>query len=65
MNVGINLSNINAQLIENTAMIDYILRESYGRREVYSGHARLCVSLSVRRRMPIVLHGPECNLGEW
>ena len=27
--------------------------------------ARLCVCLSVRGRMPTLLHGPGCNLGEW
>jgi len=38
-------------------------------REMYCGHARLCVCLcvclSVRARMPTLLHGPGCNLGEW
>ena len=38
-------------------------------REMYCGHARLCVCLSVcvsvRSRMPTPLHGPGCNLGEW
>ena len=33
---------------------------------MYCGHARLCVCLSVypsvRGRMPILLHGPGCNL---
>ena len=33
------------------------------RREMYRGHARLCVCLSVRGRMPTLLHGPGCNLG--
>jgi len=45
-------------------------------REMYCGHARLCVCLSVclsvcvsvcvsvRGRMPTLLHGPGCNLGE-
>jgi len=32
-------------------------------REMYCGHARLC--LAVRGRMPTLLHGPGCNLGEW
>jgi len=44
-------------------------------REMYCGHARLCVCLSlcvcvcvclclsVRGHMPTLLHGPECNLG--
>ena len=42
-------------------------RVSRRRREMYCGHARLCVCLSVcvsvRGRMPTLLHGPECNLG--
>jgi len=25
----------------------------------------VCVCLSVRGRMPTLLHGPGCNLGEW
>ena len=32
------------------------------RREMYIGHARLCVCLSVPRRIPRLLHGPECKL---
>jgi len=32
-------------------------------REMYCGHARLSVCLSVRGRMPTLLHGPGCNLG--
>jgi len=28
-------------------------------------HARLSVNLSVRGRMPTLLQGPGCNLGEW
>jgi len=43
------------------------------RREMYSGHAHLCVCLSVclfmfvtvRRCIPTLLHGPGCNFGEW
>jgi len=34
-------------------------------REMYCGHARLCVCVSIRGRMPTLLHGPGCNLGEW
>jgi len=30
---------------------------------MYCGHVRLCVC--VRGRMPTLLHGPGCNLGEW
>ena len=33
------------------------------RREMYIGHARLCVCLSVRSRIPTLLHGLGCNLG--
>jgi len=40
---------------------------SRGPREMYCGHARLCVCvsvcLSVRGRTPTLLHGPGCNLG--
>ena len=46
---------------------------TFQRREMYCGHARLCVCLSVRLsvclsvrgRMPTVWHGPGCNLEEW
>jgi len=44
----------------------FTFRVSRRRREMYCGHARLCVCLSaVRSRMPTLLHGPGCNLGEW
>jgi len=35
------------------------------RHEMFSGHAHLCVCLSVyvRGRMPTLLNGPGCNLG--
>jgi len=32
---------------------------------MHIGHGRLCVCLSVLRRIPTLLHGPGCNLGEW
>ena len=38
-------------------------RVSRSRREMYIGHARVCLSLP--RHMPTLLYGPECNLGEW
>ena len=42
-------------------------RVSRRQREMYIGHARLsvclCVCVSVRRRMPTLLYGPRCNLG--
>jgi len=36
-------------------------------RENCIGVTRVCVSVcvSVRGRMPTLLHGPGCNLGEW
>jgi len=37
-------------------------RVSRRRREMYCGHARLCVCLFVRGRMPTLLHAPGCNL---
>ena len=42
-----------------------IFRVSRRRREMYCGHARLCVCLSVRGRLPTLLHGPGRNLEEW
>jgi len=30
---------------------------------MYIGQARLCVCLSVRRRIPTLLHGPRCKWG--
>jgi len=32
---------------------------------VYIGHGRLCICLSISHRIPTLLHGPGCNLGEW
>ena len=32
---------------------------------MYIGHGRLCVCLSVHRRIPTLLHGPICNSREW
>jgi len=34
-------------------------------REMYCGQSRAFVCLSVRSRMPTLLHGPGCNLAEW
>jgi len=39
------------------------IRVSIRRREMYCRHPRLCVCLSVRGRMPTLLHGTGCNLG--
>jgi len=40
-------------------------RVRHSRGEMYTGHGRLCVCMcvSVPRRIPTLLHGPECNLG--
>ena len=39
-------------------------RVSRSRGEMYSGHDRQCVCLfSLARRIPTLLHGPGCNLG--
>ena len=40
-------------------------RVSRRRREMYCGHARLSVCVSVRGRTPTLLHGPGCNLEAW
>jgi len=42
---------------------NYISRESKTTRNVLWSRASAC--LSVRGRMPTVLHGPGCNLREW
>jgi len=46
--------------------VTFRVRRSRG--EMYIGHGRLCVCvsacLSVPYRIPTLLHGPGCNLGE-
>jgi len=53
---------------DSIAYIVITFRVSRRPREMYCGHARpcvcLCVCLSDRGRMPTLLHGPGCNLGE-
>jgi len=46
---------------------EVLLYISHGRqREVYIGHmCHVCVCLSVPRRIPTLLQGPGCKLGEW
>jgi len=34
-------------------------------RDVLWSRLSVCLSVSVRGRMPALLHGPGCNLGEW
>ena len=41
--------------------ITFHVRRSRG--EMCSGHSRLCVCLSASRRIPALLHGPGCKLG--
>jgi len=45
----------------------YISRESKTTRNVLWSRASVCLSVcvSARGRMPTLLHGPGCNLGEW
>jgi len=49
--------------------LHFAIRVIRRRREMYIGHARLCVCLCVcvpvPRRIPTLLHRPGCNLGEW
>jgi len=46
---------------DSTGNIVITFRVSRRPREMYCGHARLCVFLC-RGRMPTLLHGPGCNL---
>jgi len=48
-----------------TAEASILLRVSRRRREMYSGHGRLCVCASVPRRIPTLLHGLGYKLVEW
>ena len=43
----------------------YISREWQTTRNVYWSCASVCVCVSVRRRIPTLLHGSGRNLGEW
>jgi len=50
---------------KNPALAFYVFASRVSRRlrEMYSGHARLSVCVPVSGRMPTLLHGPGCNLG--
>jgi len=48
-----------------TRKILVTFRVSGRQREMYCVHARLCVCLSVRGRMPTLLHGSGSKLREW
>jgi len=43
-------------------LVTFRVRRSRG--EMYIAHGRLCVCLSVPRRILTLLHGPGCELGE-
>jgi len=48
-------------------MITSLLPRFFMNHSVHWSRASVCLSvcLSVRRRMPTLLHGPGCNSGEW
>jgi len=48
-----------------TVIFVVTFRVSRRQHEMYSGHVRLCVCVSVARRIHTLLHGPGCNLVEW
>ena len=60
-----SLFEFNSEFSEIFSLITF--RVSRRRREMYIGHARLCVCLcvcvTVPRPMSTLLHGPGCNLG--
>ena len=43
----------------------YTSRKSQTTRNVYWSLASVCLSVCPSFRMPMLLHGPRCNLGEW
>jgi len=57
------LSKCSTESLWSDMMITFHVRCSQGK--MYSGHGRLCVCLSVPRRISTLLHGPTCDLGEW
>ena len=61
--VLVALKNLNLALSE----VYYISRESKTTRNVLWSRASVCLSVcvSVRGRMPTLLHGPGCNWEEW
>jgi len=52
-------------VVASCKMVVVTVRVSHRRREMYIGHACLCVCLSVPCRMPTRLLGNGYNLGEW
>ena len=55
--------NTNVRLILLVKVLIITFCMSRRLHKMYCGHARLCVYLSVRGRMPTLLHGPGCNWG--
>jgi len=47
-----------------TSAIIITFRVMNRRGDTYIGYGHLCVCLSVPHRIPTLLHGPGCNLGE-
>jgi len=60
---------LSAELTKSKCLTFITFHVSCRRCEMYSGHGRPCVSvsvcLSVLCRSPTLLHGPGCDLGEW
>jgi len=48
---------------QDNTIITFRVRHNRG--EMYIGHGRLCVYVSVPRRIPTLLDGNGCNLVEW
>jgi len=62
-NDGLSKSGI-ISITYNTALLTVItFRVRRSRGEMYIGHGRLCICLSIPRRIPTLLHGPRCKLG--
>ena len=51
-------------MVVNVQQIVYYMVMLYLRGEMYIGHGRVCVCLSLPRRIPTLLHGLGCNLGK-
>jgi len=58
-----NSSVLSLPVLFTVGVITFLVRRS--RSEMYVGHGRLSMCLSVPPRIPTPLHGPGCNLGEW
>ena len=63
MTVNVTQGHRNCRALFDKPSLLVKFRVSRRQCEMYIGHARLSVCLSVRRRIPTLLHGPGCNLG--